>query len=174
MGFVFQGAALFDFLTVRENVAFGAERLTRTRRREVEEKVDRMLKLVGLEGKGGLYPDELSGGMRKRVGLARAIVTEPEVLFYDEPTSGLDPVTAYSIDALITDMRDKLGVTSVVVSHEVNSVFRLADRIAVLAGGRVVELGDEAAIRASKLPEVAELLRAYEATELRGQDARAT
>jgi phospholipid/cholesterol/gamma-HCH transport system ATP-binding protein len=172
MGFVFQYAALFDYLTVRENVAFGAQRLTRMSRKRCAEIVEEMLRMVGLEGNGDLYPSQLSGGMRKRVGLARAIATQPEVLLYDEPTSGLDPVTAYSIDALVTDLKNRLGVTSVVVSHEVNSVFRVADRIAVLVGGRVVELGDADMIRASREPAVIELLRAYAAGEIAATEGR--
>jgi phospholipid/cholesterol/gamma-HCH transport system ATP-binding protein len=168
MGFVFQYAALFDYLTVQENVAFGVERLLGLRGKKLSALVDEKLKLVGLEGKGGLYPDELSGGMRKRVGLARAIAPGPEVLFYDEPTSGLDPVTAYSIDYLITDMKRRLGVTSVVVSHDVNSVFRVADRIAVLAAGKVIELGDRTTIMNSRAPEVVDLLRAYRTDTLEG------
>ncbi len=165
-GFVFQYAALFDYLTVGENVAFGAQRLGHIPRSRIPDLVKEKLALVGMQDTEHLYPSQLSGGMRKRVGLARAIATEPEVLFYDEPTSGLDPVMAYTIDTLIRDLKTRLGVTSVVVSHDVNSVFRVADRVAVLAKGRIVEMGDPATIRASRQPDVVELLSAYGASSL--------
>jgi len=166
IGFVFQYAALFDYLTVRQNVEFGAIRLRRLPKVELKERVDRMLKLVGLEDKGDLMPSELSGGMRKRVGIARALATDPEVLFYDEPTSGLDPVTAYAIDSLISEMKEELRVTSIVVSHDVNSVFRTADTISVIADGHIVEKGNKQDILASKQPAVMELLKAYQAASL--------
>lgn len=166
IGFVFQYAALFDYLTVRDNVEFGATRLKKMGRMEAKALVAKMLRLVGLEGKERLMPAELSGGMRKRVGIARALATSPEIVFYDEPTSGLDPVTAYAIDSLITEMKREFGVTSIVVSHDVNSVFRTADHIAVLAGGKVVEYGDRKRIEASDHPAVKELLLAYETVSL--------
>jgi len=131
MGLVFQNAALFDSLNVFDNIVFGAKRKWRLKRVEQQRLVLQLLKEVGLEGSARLMPSELSGGMRKRVALARALAMKPDLLLYDEPTSGLDPVTAYSIDQLIVQLRDSAGMTSVVVSHDVSSVFRVADRIAV-------------------------------------------
>ncbi len=135
MGLVFQYAALFDSLNVRDNILFGVRRQRKLKPKEEVEILEKHLTQVGLTGVEHLLPNELSGGMRKRVGLARALCMEPEVLLYDEPTSGLDPITAYSIDQLIVETRDTLGLTSVVVSHDVSSVFRVADRILFLDKG---------------------------------------
>ena len=157
-GFVFQYAALFDFLNVRENVLFGVQRL---RKLSVDEKsvfVDERLAEVGLSGAEMMMPSELSGGMRKRVGLARALAMEPKLLLYDEPTSGLDPVTAYSIDQLIVETRDRIGVTSIVVSHDVTSVMRLADRIAFLEKGVLVFDGSAAEFDRSQNSAIRELV----------------
>jgi phospholipid/cholesterol/gamma-HCH transport system ATP-binding protein len=139
MGLVFQYAALFDYLNVADNVLFGVRRAKHVG--DKREFVKQRLADVGLEGVEDLMPSELSGGMRKRVGLARALALEPKVLLFDEPTSGLDPVTAYSIDQLIVATRDRLGMTCVVVSHDVNSVFRVADQIAFLEGGKLTFKG---------------------------------
>lgn len=141
VGLVFQSAALFDYLNVRENILFGVRRKRRLSRSEQGEIVRRLLHEVALPGVEKLMPGELSGGMRKRVGLARALALQPKVLLYDEPTSGLDPVTAYSIDQLIVETRDRLGVTSIVVSHDVSSVFRVSDRIAFLSSGTLAFIG---------------------------------
>lgn len=142
MGFVFQYAALFDSLTVRENVLFGLQRQRRLGRKEADEIVREHLEEVGLPDAGALIPSELSGGMRKRVGLARALALQPKVILYDEPTSGLDPVTAYAIDELIVETRDRHQTTSIVVSHDVTSVLRVADRIAFLEAGELVFWGE--------------------------------
>lgn len=138
LGVLFQSSALFDYLTVRDNIAFALERRNRLRPAEVDEVVKAKLSLVGLEGIEHLYPNELSGGMRKRVGLARALATDPEVLFLDEPTSGLDPVTAYAIDALIKDLTRQLNATIVLVTHDLNSVMRVAGRVFFLHRGEVI------------------------------------
>lgn len=166
LGLVFQNAALFDSLNVYENVAFGVRRAKRLSRSELSELVLLRLKQVGLAEAENLMPSELSGGMRKRVGLARALALEPEILLYDEPTSGLDPVTAYAIDQLILDTRDRTGATSIVVSHDVSSVFRLADRIAFLAGGRLEYIGDPSGFRESPVKEIQELLTKASAEKL--------
>lgn len=158
MGIVFQYAALFDFLNVAENVAFGVKRLRKLNSSQIAEIVTAQLAAVGLTGTEKLMPSELSGGMKKRVGLARALAMEPKVLLYDEPTSGLDPVTAYSIDQLIVETRDRTGATSIVVSHDVTSVLRVADRIAFLEAGRLLFLGTPAEFRASKEPAINELV----------------
>jgi phospholipid/cholesterol/gamma-HCH transport system ATP-binding protein len=147
MGMVFQYAALFDSMTVYENVAFGLRRHTKLKEDEIREKVADKLALVGLPKTEHMYPAELSGGMQKRVGLARALAMDPQVLYYDEPTSGLDPITASAIDELIVRMRDNLGVTSVVVSHDVKGVMRVANRIAMLHGGKIITVGTPEEIR---------------------------
>ncbi len=154
MGMVFQYAALFDSLTVFENVVFGLRYGERRPEDELRHIAAQRLAAVGLEGTESMLPAQLSGGMRKRVGLARALAMEPEVVFYDEPTSGLDPVVARVIDDLILSVRDQLGVTSVIVSHDVGSVLRAADRVALLHDGRIRECGTPAAIRASADPVV--------------------
>ncbi len=141
MGMVFQYAALFDSLTVFENVAFGLRRRRRLPQDQIKKIVAEKLALVGLPGTEGMYPSQLSGGMAKRVGLARAIAMSPEILLYDEPTSGLDPVVASVVDELIMQMRDKLGVTSVVVSHNLPSIFRISDKIAMIHNGEVLATG---------------------------------
>lgn len=141
LGLVFQYAALFDYLNVHDNILFGVERHRKLTRSDRDALCSRMLEEVGLSGSERLMPSELSGGMRKRVGLARALALEPKVLLYDEPTSGLDPVTAYSIDQLIVETRDKQGTTSVVVSHDVSSVMRVAEKIAFLHKGDLLFFG---------------------------------
>lgn len=158
IGLVFQYAALFDSLNVRDNILFGLRRQSRMTPQAEKETVDYLLQVVRLDDIGEKLPSELSGGMRKRVGLARALAMKPKVLLYDEPTSGLDPVTAYSIDQLIVETREQIGVTSVVVSHDVNSVFRVADRIAFLHLGELLYWGDLEGFRASTLEPIRELL----------------
>jgi phospholipid/cholesterol/gamma-HCH transport system ATP-binding protein len=158
MGFVFQYAALFDSMSVFENVAFGPLRQGTRRGSELNALVDEKLGLVGMAGAQNLMPAELSGGMQKRVGLARALALNPTVLLYDEPTSGLDPVTATVIDELIVGMRDRLGVTSLVVSHAVSSIFRIADIVTMLHEGAVIASGTPDEIRASTDPRVVQFV----------------
>jgi phospholipid/cholesterol/gamma-HCH transport system ATP-binding protein len=166
MGMVFQSAALFDFLNVEENVLFGVRRWTKLGAKEREALVAEMLDLVELEGTGKLMPDELSGGMRKRVGIARALALRPCLMLYDEPTTGLDPITTYTIDHLIVNLRKTLGITSIVVSHDVSSVMRVADRVAFLEDGRLTFVGSAAEFRSTKSEAIAELIMKSEATEL--------
>jgi len=149
IGVVFQYGALFDSLTVYENVAFALEHHTHLSRSEIDRIVEEKLTLVGLPGTQNLMPSQLSGGMQKRVSLARAIAMNPEILFYDEPTSGLDPVMTTVIDDLIMSMRDKMGVSSVVVSHDLRSIFRISDRIAMLHQGTIIAYGTPDEIRDS-------------------------
>ncbi len=158
IGMVFQYAALFDSLTVYDNVAFGPRHQLRMREREIRPLVRERLAAVGLEETEGLMPSELSGGMRKRVGLARALATNPEALFYDEPTSGLDPIVARLIDRLLVRVRDTVGVTSVVVSHDIPSIMRTADRIAMLHEGRIRAFGTPADLSASDDPVVRQFM----------------
>ncbi|NUP98502.1 MAG: ATP-binding cassette domain-containing protein [Armatimonadetes bacterium] len=151
IGMVFQYAALFDSMTVRDNVAFPIHRFRpETTEQEVLEEVSSLLEMVGLEPTRDLNkkPAQLSGGMRKRVGLARALALRPNIILYDEPSSGLDPVSAAHIDRLIVEMRDRVGVTSVVVSHHVQNVLSTSDRIAMLLDGQVLVEGTPAQIRA--------------------------
>lgn len=138
MGMVFQYSALFDSMTVGENVAFGLEEHTKKKKPEIERIVKEKLHLVGLDGVENLMPSELSGGMKKRVGLARAIAIEPEVILYDEPSSGLDPIMTEKIDHLIIHMQEELHVTSVVVTHDMASACRIADRIAMIYEGELI------------------------------------
>ncbi len=158
MGMVFQYAALFDSLSVYENVAFGLRRRRKLTEAAIKQAVAEKLSLVGLPDTEALFPSQLSGGMAKRVGLARAIAMTPEILLYDEPTSGLDPVVASVIDELIMEMRDKLGVTSIVVSHNLPSIFRIADKIAMLHEGRVLVFGTPDEVKASPDPIVQQFI----------------
>lgn len=166
IGLVFQSAALFDYLNVEDNVLFGVRRKGRTRALALRDTLGKTLAAVGLTGSEKLMPSELSGGMRKRVGLARALALSPEVLFYDEPTSGLDPVTAYAIDQLIVETRERMGVTSLVVSHDVNSVFRVADQIAFLQTGRLSFFGSVGEFRASRDEGISEIISTARAEQL--------
>jgi phospholipid/cholesterol/gamma-HCH transport system ATP-binding protein len=138
VGVVFQGAALFDYLSVEDNVLFAVQRQQKLGRKQQRELVKTLLQTVGLSDTQKLMPNELSGGMRKRVGLARALASEPEILFYDEPTSGLDPVTAYAIDGLIKEVDENMHATSVVVTHDINSALRVADRVVFIHDGKVL------------------------------------
>jgi phospholipid/cholesterol/gamma-HCH transport system ATP-binding protein len=158
IGMVFQYAALFDSMDVYDNVAFGLRHNSHLSEGEIRHIVEEKLDAVGMPGTERLLPAELSGGMRKRIGLARALATNPEVLFYDEPTSGLDPVVATLIDELIVQVRDALGVTSVVVSHTIPSIFRISDRIAMLYGGHFIAVGSPEEIRKSSDPVVRQFI----------------
>jgi phospholipid/cholesterol/gamma-HCH transport system ATP-binding protein len=140
-GLLFQGAALFDSLTVRENIALALRRRREYSERELSEIVAYSLSIVGLEGAEDLMPASLSGGMKKRVGLARAIAPNPRYMLYDEPTTGLDVETADGINLLINDLRSKLGVTSIVVTHDIHSAFVVGDRFAILEGGVTLMTG---------------------------------
>ncbi len=152
---VFQGSALFDSLSVGENVAYPLrEHFPDMPPEEVARRVAEKLAWVNLPGIENMMPADLSGGMRKRVGLARAIATDPEVILWDEPTTGLDPVTTQSIVAMINSMKQKLGCTSIVVTHDMVSAFQLADRIAMLANRRIVQVGTPEEMRRSTVPEV--------------------
>ena len=151
-GVVFQGGALFDSLTCAENVAFPLREKTRLGRREILDKVARALEQVGLADVGKKYPAEVSGGMRKRTAIARALVTDPEIVFFDEPTTGLDPVLVNTIHRLIQDLHRQHRFTAVMVSHEIPEIFQIADSVAMLHEGRIVESGPSAAIQASTNP----------------------
>ena len=159
IGLVFQYSALFDSLSVFDNIVFGVVRHRHGVARATLEKLVRdRLAEVELPGVEKRFPSELSGGMQKRVGLARALAMEPSIVFYDEPTSGLDPITANTIDNLIMRTRDRTGVTSVVVSHHLPSIFRISDHVAMLHKGEIVIYGTPDEVRASPNPIVREFL----------------
>jgi phospholipid/cholesterol/gamma-HCH transport system ATP-binding protein len=136
-GFLFQGAALFDSMTVAENVGLGLKENTRMSDKEIAEIVAEKLELVGLPGIQKMKPSDLSGGMKKRVSLARSLATNPEYILYDEPTTGLDPVMSDSIDGLIKELADRLNVTSIVVTHDIFSVYSVADKVAMMEDGKI-------------------------------------
>lgn len=140
-GMLFQGAALFDSLSVGENVGFSLIEHTGLSAKEIAEKVKVSLRLVGLADIEHLKPAELSGGMKKRVGLARAICMNPEIILYDEPTTGVDPVMADAINSLIKDLHDKLKITSIAVTHDMTSAYKIADKIAMLYEGKIIAVG---------------------------------
>jgi phospholipid/cholesterol/gamma-HCH transport system ATP-binding protein len=139
-GFLFQGGALLQWLSAADNIALPLRERTGMSDEEIDALVLEKLRMVELEDAAEKYPADLSGGMRKRIGLARAIVTNPEIILYDEPTSGLDPVTSRTIDRLIDDLRKRLGVTSIVVTHDLHSALAIGSRIAMLHGGRIEEV----------------------------------
>jgi len=148
-GMLFQAGALFDSLPVWENVGFGLKQHTSLHDEEIRAIAVEKLRLLGLRHVEGLMPSELSGGMRKRVSLARAIAMEPEILLYDEPTTGLDPIMADAINDLIVQMRRKLEITSITITHDMVSAYKIADRIAMLYEGRIIEVGTPQRIRGS-------------------------
>jgi phospholipid/cholesterol/gamma-HCH transport system ATP-binding protein len=157
-GFVFQGAALFDSLSVFENVAYPLREHTRKSLGEITDRVHRFLSLVGMPGTDDLLPAELSGGMRKRVGIARALVMEPEVVFFDEPTAGLDPTNARLVAELIATLRAGVCDTAIVVTHDVEFANLVADQMAILHLGRFADVGTPAEIRASSNSDVRRFL----------------
>jgi phospholipid/cholesterol/gamma-HCH transport system ATP-binding protein len=153
-GMLFQSAALFDSMKVWENVGFGLKRHTRMTDPEIKEVSVQKLRKVGLVGVEDVMPSELSGGMRKRVGLARAIAMEPEILLYDEPTTGIDPIMADAIDDLIIKMGKELDITSVAITHDMRSAYKIADTIAMLYNGVIIATGSPEEIRHTSDPVV--------------------
>lgn len=151
VGFLFQSGALFDSMNIRDNVAFPMVEHQHLTSEELEYKIDEKLTMVGLDPKvvKSLYPEELSGGMRKRVGLARTLALEPEVILYDEPTSGLDPVTSDFITQMINRLRDEMGMTSILISHDISESFKAGDNYAMLFDGVIVESGDKESFKNS-------------------------
>ncbi len=158
-GMLFQNAALFDSMSVFENVAFPLEEHTTMTADAIRERVHECLQLVGLEHADDLYPAELSGGMRKRAGLARALAIRPQIVLYDEPTTGIDPIMGDIINDLIIALRDRLKVTSVVVTHDMRSAYKVADRIAMLYNGRIEEVGTPDQIRSTANPVVQQFIK---------------
>ncbi len=158
IGYVFQFAALFDSLTIGDNVAMGLRRQDDLEESEIAARVEEALDLVDLPGVEDRFPAELSGGMRKRVGLARAIALRPKYILYDEPTTGLDPVTSAVIDQLMIRMREKLGVTGIVITHDMRSAYTVGTRIAMLYEGQVRQVGTVDEIRHSSDPVVRQFI----------------
>jgi phospholipid/cholesterol/gamma-HCH transport system ATP-binding protein len=158
LGVLFQGGALFDSLTVYGNVAFPLKEKTKLNKKEIRERVIQALEDVGLRGIGSKYPAELSGGMKKRVALARALITEPIIVLFDEPTTGLDPVITSSIHKLIRTTHEKYGYTGVIISHEVPEIFEITDKVAMLYNGVIVETGTPDEIKNSSNPAVRQFI----------------
>jgi phospholipid/cholesterol/gamma-HCH transport system ATP-binding protein len=158
-GMLFQGAALFDSMNVFENVSFALHEHTTLAHDAIAQRVHDCLQLVGLQDIDEKMPSELSGGMRKRVGLARALAIGPEIIMYDEPTTGIDPIMADLINDLIMTLRDQLKVTSIVVTHDMTSAYKVADRIAMLYNGKIVEVGPPDQIRSSRNPLVQQFIK---------------
>jgi phospholipid/cholesterol/gamma-HCH transport system ATP-binding protein len=162
-GFLFQGSALFDSMTVEENISLPLEESKKKfSNSEIEKKVAEKLEMVGMSGVQKMKPAELSGGMRKRVGLARALITEPDYIFYDEPTTGLDPIMSDSIDELIKELTDKLNSTSIVVTHDMYSVKNVADRVAMMHEGKIHFSGTPTELLSSKDPIIKEFIQRTE------------
>jgi len=157
-GMLFQWGALFDSMTVWENVGFGLRHQTHLKEEEIRKIASEKLALVGLKNVEDLMPAELSGGMRKRVSLARAIAIEPEILLYDEPTTGIDPIMADAINDLIVQMREKLNVTSIAITHDMKSAYKIGDRIAMLYQGKIIEVGTPEEIKNSSNPIVKQFI----------------
>lgn len=159
MGMVFQYSALFDFLDVGENVAFGLRQHTSMSEDAIQKRVKELLEAVGLAGNEHVYPAQLSGGMQKRVGLARALALQPDIILYDEPIAGLDPIMATNISQLILDTKKKLGITGVLVTHDMASAFLCADRILMLSHGHIAFSGTVEEARHTREPLVRAFLR---------------
>jgi phospholipid/cholesterol/gamma-HCH transport system ATP-binding protein len=170
-GVVFQGGALFDSMSVFDNVAFPLREKTRLRGTEIRDRVEEKLAQVGLEGMGAKLPGEISGGMRKRVAIARALVTEPEIVFFDDPTTGLDPILVNTIHHLIVELHRKFRFTGVMVSHEIPEIFRVADRVAMLHDGVIIEVGPPQQVQFSTNPIVQQFIQGD--VEGAGRDAAA-
>jgi phospholipid/cholesterol/gamma-HCH transport system ATP-binding protein len=158
MGMLFQYAALFDSMNVGENVAFALRQHTKMKDAEIKDRVEEVLTWVGLEGLEEKWPAELSGGMKKRVGLARAIALGPEIMLYDEPTTGLDPILADQINDLIIDLNERLHVTSISITHDMVSAYKIADRIAMLYRGKIEEIGTPEQIQSSSNPVIQQFI----------------
>ncbi|MFA5164783.1 MAG: ABC transporter ATP-binding protein [Candidatus Omnitrophota bacterium] len=157
-GMLFQGAALFDSLSVRDNVAFNLLEHRKMDDDSIDRRVAECLELVGLKGIEGLKPSELSGGMRKRVGLARAICMDPKIILYDEPTTGVDPIMADAVNDLIKGLQSKLKTTAIAVTHDMTSAYKIADRIAMLYKGKIVESGTPEQIKNTSNPIVKQFI----------------
>lgn len=158
-GLLFQGAALFDSMTIEENISFALKERTDFSEEEIKRRVEKSIAQVGLHNVLHLMPADLSGGMRSRVGLARAIVMEPEIMLYDEPTSALDPIMTDMVNDLILDLRERLNMTSMIITHDISSAYKIADRIVMIYQGNIVFNGTPGEIRSSRDPYVQKFIR---------------
>lgn len=162
IGVVFQGGALFDSLTVYENVAFPLVEKNKLKKNEIDEKVMKALSDVGLQGMQHKYPAELSGGMRKRVALARALISEPKIVLFDEPTTGLDPILVRTIHKLIRQTQQQYGFTGLIISHEIPEIFEISDKVAMLHDGKIIEVGTPEEFQKSENPYVKNFIMGLE------------
>lgn len=160
-GFVFQASALFDSMTVAENINLMLKKRLKWPEQKISERTNECLRFVGLKGLGGKHPSELSGGMKKRVGIARAIASYPHYILFDEPTTGLDPEAAENINQLILKLKNELNMTSIVVTHDMKSAFTIADRISLLHEGKIVVEGEPENIIKSEHPEIRKFIHGY-------------
>jgi phospholipid/cholesterol/gamma-HCH transport system ATP-binding protein len=160
-GMSFQEGALFDSMTVWQNVAFPLQRLTKMSRQEIKDRVEECLSMVRLDGTGDKLPSQLSGGMRRRVGFARSVAHKPEILLFDEPTTGLDPVTTALIDEVILDLSDRLKCTTVTITHDMESAFRIGDRIAMLHQGKIIASAPPEEFRRLEDPRVQQFIHGH-------------
>lgn len=165
IGMLFQNSALFDSMTVEENIALGVREHRMFPEAEIRDRVAELLKMVGLPGIQHMYPAELSGGMRKRVALARALMMQPEYVLYDEPTTGLDPIMADSINELMIRINEAMGVTSVVVTHDMASAYKVGDKMSMLEEGKVIFTGTPEEIQASDNPIIQQFIRGSQAAQ---------
>lgn len=159
--FVFQGGALFDFLTVKENLALYLRMHLKMKEDEIEKKVRKVLRVVGMTGTEHLYPEELSGGMKKRVAIARAVISDPKYILYDEPTTGLDRTNARVVNNLINKLKNQYGVTSIVVTHDIECMKTVADQVALLKEGKIIFVGKEEEVEEKHLDYLYELEAEY-------------
>ena len=157
-GMLFQGAALFDSMTVGENVGFSLQEHGLNGNKSISERVRECLQMVGMKGIEEMKPADLSGGMRKRVGLARAIARNPQIILYDEPTTGVDPIMGDAVNDLIRELHDKLKVTSIAVTHDMTSAYKIANRIAMMYEGKIIEVGTPDQIRNTRNPIVRQFI----------------
>ena len=174
IGVLFQGAALFDSINVGENVGFSLLEHQKKKPKEVAQIVNEKLKLVGLQDVANKMPAELSGGMKKRVGLARALATNPDIILYDEPTTGLDPIMSDVINNLIVELKNKLQVTSVVVTHDITSAYKVGDRIAMLYNGKIIFTGTPQEVRTTQNPFVQQFITGSARGPMTNGDSRQT
>lgn len=165
IGMLFQNSALFDSMTVEENIALGVREHRMFPEAEIRDRVAELLEMVGLPGIQHMYPAELSGGMRKRVALARALMMQPEYVLYDEPTTGLDPIMADSINELMIRINEAMGVTSVVVTHDMASAYKVGDKMSMLEEGKVIFTGTPEEIQASDNPIIQQFIRGSQAAQ---------
>lgn len=172
IGMVFQNAALISSLSVSENIGLPLRELSGKNTREIDAAIATKLGLVGLADDGDKLPSELSGGMQKRAGLARALALDPELMLFDEPSAGLDPINSKLIDDLIIHLRDQLGVASIVVTHEMESAFAVATQMAFLSDGKILLQGTPSEFRESRQPEVSEFLAAFSQTEISHEERK--